>query len=1590
MNEDFHIKLHKSCYPSDSLETIATDNQFTTSFDNLLRPINETYESAANFIPSVKRRKLSKNKDENIFIHLFSTTIDINVSNHLIKNVFLRNHLESFNDIPIFLRYTEKDKTITILDKEPLPLWKFQLDEITNDKDDNIFLKSLFFVNLDYSIYKMEHDINLMRSTNKTENSRKKSQLNLQKKKINEKLKILRIMKKQGRDIKTNNVTLNFEKVDDLNTKIILSFKLNLQYKRETFNKFSTETTTFLDLLFSEKDKSITNQIVASTFIERQFIHQTINYTKQILNHDISVAFNHIPNLNLELLPFQKQSVQWMLTKEGMFESIESKQVHSSMDLQNFLNDKICYGYEKIFSDNRTDYFWNKFTNYILDNKEARNLYNEYYSGNNGYPIRAKGLLSEEMGLGKTIEILALILLNKRKLLNNDPSNVYINSERKWITKVKTTLIICPNPLLQQWIAEILQHTANNSMTVFHYLGYNGVKEKFNTKNINNIVTELSKFDVIITTYNIINTEIHYTQYNANQRSRRNQNNTPRYDYSSPLSLMEFFRIILDEVQMLKSDNTQVAKCTSLLNRIHTWGVSGTPIQNVKDFQTVLSYLKIHPFCNNSEIVSNINSNLLESIKNHNSNDNHIEIKSVLKSGISFSLDELMHLFIRHNICIRHVKRDVIDQIQIPKQTNFLIPLEFNPVEWDNYLNLWNDFLAASGYAPDGTNTARIPTAQLNQWLVRLRYICCHAIIPDNIMNHFNSGRNHRNYKKNQIKQLKSQQFDNSVHNINDILELMRMDAINLLDSLYRENIQLEIKSAQAKMELQDNPIGAIEQFATVINRISSDLQENYGILNPFDMSSEEKPDIDNKDIHLSKDETSDSTYVFNKASIGAYIDLLHQCYFFTGTAFYFLGSKKLEIVDDMNEKNKLLAEQKKELPGDIKKYTDIYSTGEIEEIEKYQLQEQKNYECAEKLRKQILKEKAEKIGEVINEVKSVFSKDSTLDDDSTCLQIIEYEYKKDYASNFLIAKLFKSLGAMIAAINDQAVQFNNIMSSLVELLYKPITKEYDESNEEEKAEEYGTSIDDQDKIFAYLYCLEQLLKNRDTIVNIEDDIIKLKGKNLVEIDPNFSEFHINQIKKLRLIKEGTSLKSTFSELKNSKIVRGSLSGNANSFENYLLEYESEIARINKENKRIRDSIKRLNIIYNSKIEYFSQLQRISDSLVSLIQMEPNVRNSILKEIRGHTKRNQNLNKINQTESRIKYLTNLRKLKELIDQNKSFNCPICLGVIHDGSIIKCGHFFCKNCIQSWLKNKHTCPICKQSTNKFEIYNFKFKNEEPSPDLVDSKQGAVSDIEVEKQHDNQTDDIEMLPDQSLNHAELNGLSDKYEIFPKINEVHKIEIKESFGAKIDFVIKLILFLKLKTESENKPAPQIILYSQNMDFLKVITNILALNNISYLEGYQNKKTISNIIDRFKTNPEITCLLLNVRTLGAGLNLLNAKHIFLLDPIINHNDELQAISRNNRIGQTEETFVWNFMIKDSVEENIMLYKHILENNKSLNNVNVKNTNTEDGLNLDKDDDDNGDDGNNGIDDADFEINANSTELVADKHLWHCFFRRE
>ena len=81
---------------------------------------------------------------------------------------------------------------------------------------------------------------------------------------------------------------------------------------------------------------------------------------------------------------------------------------------------------------------------------------------------------------------------------------------------------------------------------------------------------------------------------------------------------------------------------------------------------------------------------------------------------------------------------------------------------------------------------------------------------------------------------------------------------------------------------------------------------------------------------------------------------------------------------------------------------------------------------------------------------------------------------------------------------------------------------------------------------------------------------------------------------------------------------------------------------------------------------------------------------------------------------------------------------------------------------------------------------------------------------------------------------------------------------------------------------------------------------------------------INNFCKNKDINIILLSSRNAASGINLTQANKIILLEPIYGSKEyrydiESQAVGRADRLGQKRPIDIHRFIIKDTVEEDIL-----------------------------------------------------------------------
>lgn len=93
------------------------------------------------------------------------------------------------------------------------------------------------------------------------------------------------------------------------------------------------------------------------------------------------------------------------------------------------------------------------------------------------------------------------------------------------------------------------------------------------------------------------------------------------------------------------------------------------------------------------------------------------------------------------------------------------------------------------------------------------------------------------------------------------------------------------------------------------------------------------------------------------------------------------------------------------------------------------------------------------------------------------------------------------------------------------------------------------------------------------------------------------------------------------------------------------------------------------------------------------------------------------------------------------------------------------------------------------------------------------------------------------------------------------------------------------------------------------------------------QFKGELSNInVDKVKKTVSkmqpVQVLLMLIQHGANGLNLLEAQHVILVEPLLNPAAEAQAISRIHRVGQDKSTFVHRFIVSAT---SFILFFHLI-----------------------------------------------------------------
>ena len=123
------------------------------------------------------------------------------------------------------------------------------------------------------------------------------------------------------------------------------------------------------------------------------------------------------------------------------------------------------------------------------------------------------------------------------------------------------------------------------------------------------------------------------------------------------------------------------------------------------------------------------------------------------------------------------------------------------------------------------------------------------------------------------------------------------------------------------------------------------------------------------------------------------------------------------------------------------------------------------------------------------------------------------------------------------------------------------------------------------------------------------------------------------------------------------------------------------------------------------------------------------------------------------------------------------------------------------------------------------------------------------------------------------------------------------------------------------EESPGQKIIVYTQFLGLSRIFSKVCSAEGWGHIL-FNGKMTIdarNNAIERFRDDPEIFIMICSLKAGGVGLNLTMASKVIILDLWFNSAIEAQAYCRAFRIGQEKRVDVLRFVVKDSIDEDLV-----------------------------------------------------------------------
>eukprot|EP00743_Colponemidia_sp_Colp-15_P012322 GILK01013989.1.p1 GENE.GILK01013989.1~~GILK01013989.1.p1 ORF type:complete len:1573 (-),score=378.23 GILK01013989.1:49-4446(-) len=1104
----------------------------------------------------------------------------------------------------------------------------------------------------------------------------------------------------------------------------------------------------------------------------------------------------------------------------------------------------------------------------------------------------------------------------------------------------KTTLIVSPSAIVHQWKEEVLRHTLPDSVSILVYEGVSGFSGTASTssplpKAIR--AEQLSRYDIVITTYDVLKSDIYHTEVNTGPQRRYKRRYKP---LPCPLTRIHWWRLCLDEAQMVESTTARAAAMALQLSAMNRWCVSGTPIQRgLEDLYGLLLFLQVNPLC----IRAWWQRTVIQPLENGDARGTHTLLNSL------------------HRVMWRSSKKSVWHELNLPEQRDEVTRLRFSAVEAHFYKRQHEAVATVAMAWLRGKKHKRQLVldnkcaSKLLHHLLRLRQACCHPQVGsfgirslqknstmsmDDLLGKFTTKakleceegarvllcainglsavaqieqdyesaaalyREALNLAEQYSDMIKVDKFQrlHTLHNLNLLLEGGHITGRTLRDSQLAEQsaklkeeitVKADMKVAQVENGWRESAT-AVDQ--TVLKRkVLEDAVKRRWWEQAIDLIASEprrKEDL--------FDKIREAVVTGTKAT--------ERNEGFGGLAWHFREPAGLAF--RLNQQLEALDKARTELMNRLKKLcrrptqSDIERSGNCGRCRPFKsgpvcphCEAEKSFHSYKtklfsvKIKRVNEKEVEEKQGEGEEE------EDLSLEWFNTTLQTAaeadptaatqDRRQKKKTVTTWADSETEQILKIINSAARTMDKRQPFIETAGLHLTeFEEMKKEFKASRTLWMAQKDQLSILDEVDM-----CLTKIRLRfpGELIANDQEANFKLlphevefqKAKLLsdrangeAQLQRTRGQFvYLQTLAKARRVSKLNQVKA---DAITSEQQSTSSSPPTNLDVSSSGDTSSSTVSMTPDEEDTDDEVQ----IVESDLE--SDDEQTADSMNQVLKRVHRERRrqrrqeekERMKQEKAKAKEKAKQQQAESIQTRTESGTGPHDNRDCIMQDQAKDksedtldpCPICHDTLGaDVVILPCGHTLCYQCSSSLMERSANqkqlkCPTCRVKVSMADVA------------FVSDTNNTEGDVDVT----------------------VNG---------------------SWGTKIDALIRI-----LKRLSTNTPAVKSLVFSQWSDVLEIVARAFDKNDISFVRSDKGgNKKFHKAVDQFKHDPSIQVLLLPVQRGGNGLNLTEATHVFLLEPLLNCGLEMQAVNRIHRIGQTAETFVHRLIVADTVEEKIL-----------------------------------------------------------------------